>query len=80
MFQVAIFIALQPLSIFEFMFTGLPYAPAMPTATESDQRKSALVVFASSKKWDYTIPSWWATSRGHSTKLKMIVILRAIRR
>jgi hypothetical protein len=33
MFQVAIFIELQPLSIFEFMFTGLPYAPAMPTAT-----------------------------------------------
>jgi len=55
MFQVAIFIALQPLSIFEFMFTGLPYAPAMPTATESDQRKSALVVFASSKKCDDAI-------------------------
>ena len=57
MFQVAIFIALQPLSIFEFMFISLPYAAAMPTATESDQRKSALVVFASSKKCDYTIPS-----------------------
>jgi hypothetical protein len=50
MFQVAIFIALQPLSIFEAVFTGLPYAAAMPTATESGQPKSALVVFASSKK------------------------------
>jgi hypothetical protein len=54
---VAIFIALQPLSIFEFMFISLPYAAAMPTATESGQPKSALVVFASSKKWDYAIPS-----------------------
>ena len=50
MFQVAIFIALQPLSIFEVVFTELPYAAATPTATESDQRKSALVVFACSKK------------------------------
>ena len=41
MFQVAIFTVLQPLSIFDFMFIALPYAPAMPTATESDQRKSA---------------------------------------
>ena len=57
MFQVAIFIALQPLSIFKFMFISLPYAAAMPTATESEQWKSALVVFASSKKCDYTIPS-----------------------
>jgi hypothetical protein len=57
MFQVAIFIALQPLSISEFTFIALTYAAAMPTATESDQRKSALVVFTSSKKWDYTIPS-----------------------
>ena len=48
MFQVAIFIALQPLSIFEVVFTELPYAAATPTATESDQRKSALVVFAPS--------------------------------
>jgi len=55
MFQVAIFIELQPLSIFEFMFISLPYAAAMPTATESEQWKSALVVFASSKKWDHAI-------------------------
>jgi hypothetical protein len=51
MFQVAIFIELQPLSIFEFMFSSLRYAAAMPTATESAQPKSTLVVFASSKKW-----------------------------
>ena len=50
MFHVAIFIALQPLSIFEFIFLGLPCAPAMPTATESEQRKSALVVVAGFKK------------------------------
>ena len=41
MFQVAIFTVLQPLSIFEVVFLSLPYAAAMPTATESDQRKSA---------------------------------------
>ena len=56
MFQVAIFIALQPLSIFEFMFIGLPYAAAMPTATESEQWKSALFVFAWSKKRVDAIP------------------------
>jgi hypothetical protein len=48
MFHVAIFIALQPLSIFEFILLRLPYAPAMPTATESEQWKSALVAFAPS--------------------------------
>ena len=55
MFQVEIFIALQPLSIFEFIFLRLPYAPAMPTATVSEQWKSTLVVFACSKKWGYGI-------------------------
>ena len=67
MFQVAIFIALQPLSIFEVVFTELPYAAATPTATESDQRKSALVVFACSKKWDYSIAVDESLHGWHST-------------
>ena len=56
MFQVAIFIALQPLSIFEAVFTGLPYAAAMPTATQSEEWKSALFVFASSKNCGDAVP------------------------
>ncbi len=67
MFQVAIFIALQPLSIFEFMFIGLPYAAAMPTATESEQWKSALVVVAPSKKCGDAISVSGPLHGGHST-------------
>ena len=67
MFQVAIFIALQPLSIFEAVFTGLPYAAAMPTATQSEEWKSALVVFASSKDWDDVITVLGPPHGGHSS-------------